>query len=122
MSTNNVQVVRKKGSGRVDALMTGRGAETVGGLRPGGARIGDVAGASAAGKAGTIFTLSSMSGHSIEEVAAAGSGPKWFQLYFLGGRKGSEQLIDRAQRAGYSALVVTMDTQIPGNRERDYGN
>ena len=82
-------------------------------------REGDVAGARAAGTAGTVFTLSSMAGHTIEEVAAAGEGPKWFQLYFLGGRAGAEQLIDRAQRAGYTALVVTMDSQIPGNRERD---
>lgn len=80
---------------------------------------GDVAGARAAGAAGTVFTLSSMAGHTIEEVAAAGRGPKWFQLYFLGGRVGAEQMIDRAQRAGYEALVVTMDSQIPGNRERD---
>jgi L-lactate dehydrogenase (cytochrome) len=80
---------------------------------------GDVAGARAAGTAGTIFTLSSMSGHTIEEVAAAGTGPLWFQLYFLGGRRGAAQLVERAARAGFEALVVTMDTQIPGNRERD---
>ena len=80
---------------------------------------GDVAGARAAGAAGTIFTLSSMAGHTIEEVAAAATRPTWFQLYFLGGREGAEQLIDRAGTAGYSALVVTMDSQIPGNRERD---
>jgi isopentenyl diphosphate isomerase/L-lactate dehydrogenase-like FMN-dependent dehydrogenase len=82
-------------------------------------RDGDVAGARAAAEAGTIFTLSSMSGHSIEEVGSATATPKWFQLYFLGGRQGAEQLIDRAQRAGYHALVVTLDTQIAGNRERD---
>lgn len=80
---------------------------------------GDVAGARAAGAAGTIFTLSSMAGHTIEEVADAATGPAWFQLYFLGGRPGAEQLIDRARQAGYRALVVTMDSQIPGNRERD---
>ncbi len=81
---------------------------------------GDVAGARAAGKAGTIFTLSSMSGHSIEEVAKAATGPVWFQLYFLGGRDGAEQLVGRARDAGYGALVVTVDTQTPGNRERDH--
>jgi isopentenyl diphosphate isomerase/L-lactate dehydrogenase-like FMN-dependent dehydrogenase len=80
---------------------------------------GDLAGARAAGAAGTIFTLSSMTGNTIEEVAAAATGPAWFQLYFLGGRAGAERLVDRAQRAGYAALVVTMDSQIPGNRERD---
>ena len=82
-------------------------------------RQGDVAGARAARDAGTIFTLSSMSSHTIEEVAAATSGTLWFQLYFLGGRSGAEQLISRAHAAGYHALVVTLDTQITGNRERD---
>jgi len=80
---------------------------------------GDVAGARAASAAGTIFTLSSMAGHTIEEVGAAATGPAWFQLYLIGGRAGAEDLIDRAKAAGYTALVVTMDSQIPGNRERD---
>lgn len=83
---------------------------------------GDVAGAAAAGSAGTIFTLSSMSGHTMEDVAAAATGPLWFQLYFLGGRDGAERLVDRAQRAGYAALAVTMDTQIVAKRERDVVN
>lgn len=81
--------------------------------------LGDVAGARSAGRAGTIFTLSSMSGHEMDEVMAAASQPAWFQLYFLGARAGAEQLVDRAQKAGFSGLVVTLDTQIPGNRERE---
>jgi len=81
--------------------------------------LGDVAGVRAAGNAGTIFTLSSMSGHTMDEVAAAATRPAWFQLYFLGGREGAEQLVDRAREAGFGALVVTLDTQILGNRERD---
>jgi isopentenyl diphosphate isomerase/L-lactate dehydrogenase-like FMN-dependent dehydrogenase len=85
-------------------------------------RTGDVAVAQAAGEAGTLFTLSCMSGHRLEDVAAAATGPRWFQLYFLGGRAGAEQLIDRAQRAGYQALAVTVDTQMGGNRERDARN
>lgn len=85
-------------------------------------RHGDVAAARAAGQAGTAFTLSSMSGHTMGEVAAAATGPAWFQLYFLGGRPGAAQLVDRAQRAGFEALVVTMDTQIPGNRVRELRN
>ena len=80
---------------------------------------GDVAGAAAASSAGTIFTLSSMSGHELEEVKAAASGPLWFQLYFLGGRAGAQRLVADADRLGYSALVVTMDTQIPGDRRRE---
>jgi isopentenyl diphosphate isomerase/L-lactate dehydrogenase-like FMN-dependent dehydrogenase len=86
---------------------------------------GDIAGARAAAAAGTVFTLSSMSGHTMEDVASAyrrgagGMDGAWFQLYKLGGRPGAEQLVERAQRAGYSTLVLTVDTQIPGNRERD---
>jgi len=85
---------------------------------------GDVAGARAAAAAGTVFTLSSMSGHAMGAVAAAYadggvSGGAWFQLYPLGGRSGAERLVDRAGQAGFSTLMVTVDTQIPGNRERD---
>ena len=84
--------------------------------------LGDVAGARAASKAGTIFTLSSMTGHQMDEVVAASDGRAWFQLYFLGGRPGAEQLVDRASKAGFGALVVTLDTQITGNREREARN
>jgi isopentenyl diphosphate isomerase/L-lactate dehydrogenase-like FMN-dependent dehydrogenase len=80
---------------------------------------GDVAGATAARGAGTIFTMSTMSGHTMEDVAAAADGHGWFQLYGLGGRTGAEQLVRRARAAGFTALVVTVDTPIPGNRERD---
>jgi len=81
---------------------------------------GDLGGRRAAAKAGTVFCHSSMSGHPIDEVArGAEGGPYWFQLYFLGGRQGAEQLVDRAQRSGATALVLTLDTPVPGNRERD---
>jgi isopentenyl diphosphate isomerase/L-lactate dehydrogenase-like FMN-dependent dehydrogenase len=80
---------------------------------------GDVAGVTAAGAAKTIFTLSSMSGHSMEEVKAAATEPVWFQLYFLGGRMGAEQLVERARKSDFAAIVVTMDTQIPGDRLRE---
>jgi isopentenyl diphosphate isomerase/L-lactate dehydrogenase-like FMN-dependent dehydrogenase len=83
---------------------------------------GDSGVARAAGRAGTVFTLSSASGMSIEEVRAAATGPLWFQLYFLGGRAGAEVLVDRAARAGYRALLVTVDTQVVGVRERDVNN
>ena len=78
---------------------------------------GDVGGTRAAADAGTIFTLSSMSGHTMEEVRAA-TGPAWFQLYFLGGR-GAARLVDRAQDLGFGALVVTLDTAIPGDPRRE---
>lgn len=81
---------------------------------------GDVAGARAAAAAGTVFTLSTMTGHTMGEVAAASTGAApWFQLYPLGGRDRAEVLVDRARDAGFSGLVVTVDTQFPGNRERD---
>lgn len=81
--------------------------------------VGDIGAARAAAKAGTIFTLSSMTGHQMADVMAAASGPAWFQLYFLGGRAGAEQLVGRAQQAGFDGLVVTMDTQITSNREHE---
>ncbi|HET9741946.1 MAG TPA: alpha-hydroxy acid oxidase [Terriglobales bacterium] len=83
---------------------------------------GEVAAAQAAGEAGTIFVLSTVSGHKLENVRAASQGPVWYQLYLLGGRAAAEAALERAQRAGFSALVVTIDTPIAGNRERDVRN
>jgi L-lactate dehydrogenase (cytochrome) len=83
---------------------------------------GDCAGARAAGKAGTIFTLATRSGHSIEEIARNASGPLWFQLYNISGRSAAESAVLRAQEAGYKALVLTLDTQVGGSRERDLRN
>jgi isopentenyl diphosphate isomerase/L-lactate dehydrogenase-like FMN-dependent dehydrogenase len=85
-------------------------------------RGGDVAGARAAQRMGTIFTLSTMSSDSIESVAAAADGPLWFQLYLWRQRDLSEQLIERADSAGYRALVVTVDVPVVGNRVRDLHN
>src|SRR5262249_5749491 len=61
--------------------------------------LGDVAGARAAAAAGTIFTVSTMSGHAMGEVIAAAGGLAWFQLYFLGGRAGAERIITKACEA-----------------------
>ena len=83
---------------------------------------GDLAAVRAAGKAGTVFTLSTMSGHSIEEVAAAATGPRWYQVYNVGGRGRVEHAVARAASAGYSALVVTLDTQVSAGRLRDARN
>jgi L-lactate dehydrogenase (cytochrome) len=85
-------------------------------------RGGDVAGARAAQRMGTVFTLSTMSSDSIESVAAAADGPLWFQLYLWRQRDLSEQLIERADSAGYRALVVTVDVPVVGNRVRDLHN
>jgi L-lactate dehydrogenase (cytochrome) len=80
---------------------------------------GEVAAASAAGKAGTAYILSTVSGHRLEDVKAATSGPVWFQLYLTGGRAAAEQAIHRAQEAGYQVLVITIDTSLIGLRERE---
>ncbi len=83
---------------------------------------GEVAAAAVAGAAGLIYTLSTISGHKLENVRAASSGPVWYQLYLVGGRAVAEAGIERAQRAGFSALVVTIDTPVAGMRERDPRN
>lgn len=83
---------------------------------------GEVAAASAAGKAGTGYILSTISGHSIENVRAASQGPVFYQLYLMGGRGAAEAAIDRAKKAGCSGLVVTIDTPVAGLRERDFRN
>src|SRR5947208_4526264 len=83
---------------------------------------GEVAAARAAGAAGTAYILSTISGHRLEDVKAASSGPVCYQLYLLGGREGCEAAIERARRAGFSALVVTIDTAVAGMRERDLRN
>lgn len=80
---------------------------------------GDAAGLAAATAAGTIFCHSSMSGQSLASIADPSPPNYWFQLYFLGGREGAEQLVQRARDAGTTTLVVTVDTPLPGNRERD---
>src|SRR5213080_1504456 len=71
---------------------------------------GEVGAARAAGAAGTAYILSTISGHSLEDVKAASSGPVCFQLYLMGGREASEAVIERARLAGCSALVITIDT------------
>jgi isopentenyl diphosphate isomerase/L-lactate dehydrogenase-like FMN-dependent dehydrogenase len=83
---------------------------------------GELAAASAAGAAGIPFTLSTISGHKLEKVRAASSGNVWYQLYLVGGRDAAEAAIERARVAGFSALVVTIDTAAAGNRERDPRN
>ena len=83
---------------------------------------GEVAAARAAGEAGTGYILSTISGHKLEDVKAASPGPVWYQLYLLGGREAAEGALDRARRAGFSALVITVDTAVAGMRERDPRN
>ncbi|MFN0056588.1 MAG: alpha-hydroxy acid oxidase [Planctomycetales bacterium] len=72
-------------------------------------REGVLASARAAAAAKTILGVSSSAGHSIEEIAAAAPGPKWFQLYVPNDRVIARKLVERAERADYRALVVTVD-------------
>jgi isopentenyl diphosphate isomerase/L-lactate dehydrogenase-like FMN-dependent dehydrogenase len=83
---------------------------------------GEVAAARAAGKAGTAYILSTISGHKLEDVRAGSTGPVFYQLYLMGGRGAAEGAIERASVAGFNALVVTIDTPVAGIRERDYRN
>lgn len=80
---------------------------------------GEIAAARAAGKAGTAAILSTVSGHSLEDVKAATTGPVWYQLYLTGGRGAAENAMHRAQAVGYNVLVITIDTMVIGLRERE---
>ncbi len=84
---------------------------------------GEILGALAAKQFGIPFTLSTMSICSIEDVATATDRhPFWFQLYVMKDRDFIERLIDRAKAAGCSALVITLDLQILGQRHKDLKN
>jgi L-lactate dehydrogenase (cytochrome) len=84
---------------------------------------GEILAARAAKKFGVPFTLSTMSICSIEDVAKeTGGHPFWFQLYVMKDRDYIERLIDRAKAAGCSALVLTLDLQIIGQRHKDLRN
>jgi isopentenyl diphosphate isomerase/L-lactate dehydrogenase-like FMN-dependent dehydrogenase len=83
---------------------------------------GEAVAAQEAGAAGTGYVLSTLSGTPLEEVKAATRGPAWYQLYLVGGRDVARAGMARAQQAGFSALVVTIDTPVAGMRERDVRN
>ncbi len=83
---------------------------------------GEIGIARAAAATGALYTLSTMASRSIEDVAAATSGPKAFQLYLFRARGITRELIQRARSAGYVALMLTIDVQVPSNRERDRRN
>jgi isopentenyl diphosphate isomerase/L-lactate dehydrogenase-like FMN-dependent dehydrogenase len=83
---------------------------------------GEEAAARAAGQAGIVYALSTLSGCRLEDVAAASEGPVWYQLYLIGGRDCALPTIERARAAAFSALIVTIDTAVAGLRERDLRN
>ena len=82
----------------------------------------ELATARGAANVGTIFVASTVSNRSLEAIAEASSGPRWFQLYVYRDRAITRDLVDRAAAAGYSALCLTVDTPLAGQRERDRRN
>ncbi len=83
---------------------------------------GEVVAAAEAGKAGTGYALSTLSGCRLEDVKQATKAPAWYQLYLLGGRDVALKTIARAKAAGFSAIVLTIDTPVSGLRELDVRN
>ncbi|HET9849434.1 MAG TPA: alpha-hydroxy acid oxidase [Candidatus Dormibacteraeota bacterium] len=83
---------------------------------------GELAAARAAADAGIIYSLSTLSTCSLEEVASVSKGARWFQLYIYRDRSIAIDLIDRAAAAGYRAVALTVDTPVLGRRERDFRN
>jgi len=83
---------------------------------------GEMLAAVAAKKFGIPFTLSTMSICSIEDIAAATQSPFWFQLYWMRDRDFMERLMDRAKAANCSALMLTLDLQVMGQRHKDLKN
>lgn len=80
---------------------------------------GEIAAARAAGRAGVASILSTVSGHRLEDVKAASTGQVWYQLYLTGGRAAAENALRRAMDAGYTVLVITVDSNVIGHRERE---
>ena len=80
---------------------------------------GEAAVARAANRAGTMYSLSSISTASIEEAAEATDGPKLFQVYVFKDRGLNREFIQRCKASGYDALALTVDVPVAGNRERD---
>jgi L-lactate dehydrogenase (cytochrome)/(S)-mandelate dehydrogenase len=82
----------------------------------------EVEAAKAAAQAGTIYTMSHASTVSIEDLANEAPGPKWFQVFMYRDRGLTRSFTERARAAGYKALILTIDNQVLGQRERDLAN
>jgi 4-hydroxymandelate oxidase len=80
---------------------------------------GELASARAAADAGTVYCLSSRATTDLADVAAAGRGPLWFQLYVAGDRERSARVLARAGEHGFRAVLLTVDMPVAGRRERD---
>jgi isopentenyl diphosphate isomerase/L-lactate dehydrogenase-like FMN-dependent dehydrogenase len=83
---------------------------------------GEIAAARAAAAAGTVYTTSHGSTRTLEDIARAADGRTWFQVFLYRDQAITDDLIARARAAGYEALVVTVDNQVLGQRERDIVN
>ena len=83
---------------------------------------GEVGIARAIHGAGGVYVLSSAASRTLDDVASASPGPRWFQLYVPRDRGLAQTLLQRARATGYEALVVTVDVPRPGARERDVHN
>jgi 4-hydroxymandelate oxidase len=83
---------------------------------------GELATYRAAASRGTVLTMSANSSSSFEELAAAASGALWVQLYPFRDKNMTQEWLDRAERAGYKAICVTLDSQWPPKRERNIRN
>jgi 4-hydroxymandelate oxidase len=70
-------------------------------------------------RTGLLYCLSTFSNRALEDIAAVGPGPRWFQLYVQKERSRSEEMVRRAAAAGYGALVLTVDSASAGYRERE---
>ncbi len=84
--------------------------------------LGELATARGAKTAGTIYVMSTMSNTSMEDVANDSNGARWFQLYIYKDRGVTKSLVERAEAAGYTALVLTVDAPVLGHREADVRN
>ncbi|TAM60175.1 alpha-hydroxy-acid oxidizing protein [bacterium] len=82
----------------------------------------ELAAARAAREAGILFTASTVSSYSLQEIASTVAGPHWFQLYAWNDKALTGKLVDKAREAGYRMILLTIDTPVVGNRERDLRN
>lgn len=83
---------------------------------------GETATARGTARAGTLYVASTLATRSLEAIAGASDGPRWYQLYIYRDRNLTESLVERAEKAGYQALVLTVDSPVWGRRERDVRN